>query len=251
MEKLLKQSENTSFRRVFMSLGQTLFETINLYPILNNHNETIELQNFDKLIDKISTQKGIVVLSAHTSNWDLLAAYSVYRKISLVAFGRKARTPITQYLLDYLRTKYSIETIWRDDKLALKKTILALKEGKVVAALLDQDTRVTSEHIPFFDLPAKTPSSVIKIAKKLDVPIFSAFIFRDSLFRYKIFFEEIDGDLSIEEVLIEYNKRLERLVRKYPDQWVWIHKRWRTRPENEALRTNDYIKFLKNYNTAA
>ena len=229
---------------VFSQLGQTVFESLNLFPILDNSENRIEWFNYDLFKKALKKDNGVIALSAHLSNWDLLAAYSIKRDIPLVTFGRKARNASFQEALNWLRERYSIDTIWRDDKSAVRKTMQALKQGKCVAALIDQDTRVGSEFVPFFQLPAKTPVGVIKIAKKCDSAIFTAFICRTAPARFEIHFSEIDPNQSVEEILAEYNRKLEAFIKEHPAQWVWFHKRWKSRPEGD-LRTAEYLEFLE------
>ena len=65
------------------------------------------------------------------------------------------------------------------------------------------------------------------------------------LFRFETFIEEFDSTLSAEEILSEYNRRLAELLRRFPSQWVWFHKRWRSRPTGERLSSREYIAWLR------
>jgi lauroyl/myristoyl acyltransferase len=62
---------------------------------------------------------------------------------------------------------------------------------------------------------------------------------------FEIHAEELDGSKSTEEILAQYHRNLERLVRERPDQWVWIHKRWRSDPSGTTLGTKDYLATLE------
>ena len=73
----------------------------------------------------------------------------------------------------------------------------------------------------------------------------SAFLFRTGWFRYTMFVEEIPSSSSEYEILHSYNQRLEALIRRYPDQWVWFHKRWRSLPDGTTLSSREYEDTLR------
>jgi KDO2-lipid IV(A) lauroyltransferase len=193
----------------------------------------------------INDQRPIICLTAHTGNWDLLAAYVISRGIPLTTIGREARNPTAQAILRSIREGYGIETIWRSDRSGLKRIISCLKERRVLAALIDQDTRVESVSSVFFDRPAKTPVSLITMGRKMNARFVTAFLFREGLGRYRVFVEDLgEADTDI-EILDRYNKRLESYIRRYPSQWVWFHKRWRTTPDGVTLSSREYARTLE------
>jgi KDO2-lipid IV(A) lauroyltransferase len=165
----------------------------------------------------------------------------IHRGIPLTTIGREARNPAGQHILAKMRQGYGIETIWRSDRRAVKRLMECMKERRVVAALIDQDTRVDSLYVPFFGSPAKTPSSLISLGKRARARFVSAFLFRVGFMRYEVFTEEFPDDLSEDELLAMYNARLEALIRRFPGQWVWFHKRWRSRPDGTVLSTRQYL----------
>ena len=232
-------------REVFAGIGQTLFESFNLRPFLSHQNTYISSDDWPEAERLLAKKRGIVALTAHTGNWDLLAAYMVSRGIELCAVGREARNPTLQEILLTLRNQYGIQTIWRSDKKGIKEIIARLKGGQVVAALIDQDTRVKSEFSPFFGHPAATPSALVRLAKEQNFLLATAFIFRTGFNKYRVFMQPLAENLTLKETLDEYNRRLEGMLRRYPSQWVWFHKRWRTMPGGKRMSSKEYIEYLK------
>jgi KDO2-lipid IV(A) lauroyltransferase len=114
-----------------------------------------------------------------------------------------------------------------------------------MAALIDQDTRVDSVFVPFLGAPAKTPSALVDLGKRFNARFVSAFIVRTRGTHFEIHANELDGSKSTEEILEEYHRNLERRIRERPDQWVWIHKRWRSDPSGTTLGTKEYLKRLE------
>jgi KDO2-lipid IV(A) lauroyltransferase len=220
-------------------------ESLNLSPLLKPPYNSISFPRWDELEAQLKGDRPTIVLTGHTGNWDLLAAYTIARGVEIATVGREARNPVLQHLLRSIRDGYGINTIWRSDKSGIKKLLSLLKEGKVVAALIDQDTRVESVSIPFFGESAKTPSSLIALGKRHNARVMTAFLFRTSPATYEVFAEPLDDSLSTEEVLQTYNQRLETLIRRFPEQWVWFHKRWRTSANGVTKSSREYIAWLR------
>ncbi len=237
--------ERPSIAAVYANLGQAFMESLNILGILDRAPlGIIDAPPADFFASVRASERPIITLTAHTSNWDLLAAYCIKHGLPLAAVGKKARNPIFQELLDHMRSAYGIKTIWREQPGAAKELIRALQPGSIVAALIDQDTTVAGRFIPFLGEQAYTPDSLVELGKRRNARFFSAFIARTSLCRYKFFIEEIPSSLSESEILTEYHHHLERFICTYPSQWVWVHKRWRTRPNGVRLSSAEYLKFL-------
>ena len=237
-------------RKAFSNAGATLLESLNIKPILREHETRISCPSWSEIERWTSDSRPIIALTGHTGNWDLLAAYMIHRGIPITTIGREARAQVAQHILAEMRRGYGIETIWRSDRRALKRLMECLRERRVIAALIDQDTRVDSAFVPFFGVTCKTPSSLVALGKRANARFVSAFLFRVGFLRYQVFAEAFPDDISEEEILRIYNERLETLVRRFPTQWVWFHKRWRSRPDGRVLSSRDYLESLRRGNLA-
>ena len=239
-----------SIASVYASLGQSLFESFNLRPMCQNLNKHFFSDEFE-LIDKLmNSDHPLVALTAHSGNWDFLGAAMVKRGAELSTIGKKNQNKDLQILLEKIRSSYGIKTIWRGSSKSSKETkeiVEVLKNNQVLAALIDQDTKVTSDYLPFFFLNAKTPTGLIALSKRYNSKIIVALSARIGFLKYKLFVEEIDSSIEISEISKKYNQILEKFIRKYPNQWAWIHKRWRTRENGVRLSSNEYIKFLQKH----
>jgi len=239
------QHQACLIRLAFANAGATLLESLNLRPILKAHKSRITCANWSEIESWTRDDRPIVALTGHTGNWDLLAAYMIHRGIRVSTVGREARSTVAQHILAAIRDNYGIETIWRSDRRAARRLMECFKERRVVAALIDQDTRVDSAFIPFFGVPAKTPSTLISLGKRVNARFVSAFLFRVGFLRYEVFAEEFPSDLSEEQILALFNTRLEALIRRFPSQWVWFHKRWRSRADGASLSSRQYLEQLR------
>lgn len=231
--------------RVFANAGRTLLEALNVRPVLLKKESHISCDSWGKVQGWLNDSRPVVALTGHTGNWDLLAAWVIAQGVPLTTIGREARNARAHSLLCTIREAYGIETIWRSDRSGLRRLIACLKERRVLAALIDQDTRVESISIPFFGAPAKTPVSLITLGRKMNARFVTAFIFRTGWLRFSVFVEEITEMDSDKAVLEVYSQRLEALIRRFPDQWVWFHKRWRSPSEQTPLSSKAYERMLR------
>lgn len=230
--------------KIFAHVGRSILESFNLAPLTRAPFSHVTCDNWGEIEQWAKGDRPIVALTAHTGNWDLLAAYVIARGLKVSTIGREARNPDLQVALRAMRDAYGIETIWRSDKSGVKRIVGCFKERRIIAALIDQDTRVDSCFVPFFGTPAKTPSALIELGKRFDARFVTAFIVRTKGTNFEIHIREIDSTLTTEAILTEYNRRLEEVLRRYPDQWVWFHKRWRSHPTKGTLSSKEYMAWL-------
>ena len=210
----------------------------------------------DGFVEKLrETKSPAIALSGHIGCFELLAAYHQLAGLSVTVVGRNPNYASLDQLLADLRASYGVKTVWRSDPGGLGKIIRALKQGGVIAVLIDQDTNLDNGFSPFFGVEAASPITPIKLALKHQIPIFSSFIVRTGHLKHQVIAQELPYDSSdpdaVKNILGEYNRRLEALIRRYPEQWFWWHRRWRRRPgvdykSNPELlpSTNQYLGWL-------
>jgi KDO2-lipid IV(A) lauroyltransferase len=239
------ESSKTILQEVYANLGATLFECLNLEPLIKNPDQFIEFKSWPEAQRLLAQKRGIVALTAHIGNWDAMGAFFANKNIPLTAIAKQARNRAVQSVLEELRASFGFKTIWRANKRGVLEILDLLKTGEVIAALIDQDTRVSSVAVPFFGQPANTPSTIVEIGKKAEALFVTAFVVRNKNGKFEIYVEEISNSLATQEILNEYNCRLEKIIQEYPSQWAWIHKRWRTTPENHRLGSREYKEYLE------
>ncbi len=234
-----------SIGSLYANFGQTAAEAVNLTPLLKDIRRYVESESTEYFESILATNHATVFLSAHLANWELLGAFLVLLGYDLSTAGREARNPYLQALLRESRERYGIKTIWRSDASATRDIIRSMKSGGTVAALIDQDTAVVSRVFPFFGHPAAVPDSIISLAQRYRANLATVSIIRTGVLRYRAYIQPLDASKSTEDILKDYHSRLENLICQYPEQWVWIHKRWRTVTEGVRMSSNEYIQYLK------
>jgi len=230
--------------RVFAHVCRSLFESLSLGPAVRRGDNFIRCDRWTDIDTWLKQPRPVMGLTGHVGNWDLLAAAMIGRGARVSTVAKEARSPAVQAALRSLREGYGIETIWRSDRSGVKRLMQCLRENRVVAALIDQDTRVSSVYVPFFGLPARTPDAIIALGKKSNARFVSAFLVRESDGGFRLHVREISDELSVGEILFQYNSHLEEIVRLHPEQWVWFHKRWRSQPGQETMSTRAYLLWL-------
>lgn len=229
-------------REMYQSLLQVFFELINLSPILSNPKAVYCVH--PELLQKVrENSRPTLVLTAHLGNWELLGAYMSAFVTPVFTMGKQSRNMFLQDILSRFRSQYGVTTMWRAQRSVLKKVLGIFSDNGLVAGLIDQDTEVSSVYVPFCGVTAKTPVTLIEMGLRANVRITSLFIVRNKTGAYEIHIEEIEGDTA-EKIVSTYNKRLADLLRIYPGQWVWFHKRWRSHSKNDRLRTKEYIDYI-------
>jgi len=222
-------------RRTYIQFMTSMAELI-YFPKLSVEeiDRMVEIEGLD-LVKKLNASKsGAVFVSGHYGNWELMgAALTKYITVNFLV-GRQENAPVDRMLNDFRRGK-GIKIIPLE--MALKNVLRALKSGEIVCMLSDQDAREHGVFVDFMGLPASTPKGPATFAIKTGVPLVTGFIIREKVGKYKIYFEEIprppDGISQEEAVKIlteSYTGRLEYFVRKRPDHWFWLHRRWKTKP---------------------
>ena len=240
-----EHANQSTVNRIFANLGESVLESLDLMPYLDNAEHSFFMNNFEEFQKVATSGKPFLILTAHTGNWDLLAAYACKIGLPLLTVGRKANNVLIQELLANIRKKYGIETIWRTSTFSSRKLIEGISSGRALAGLIDQDTKVDGTPVPFFGELATCPSALISLAKRRELPIITAFNFRVGSGRFQLFWKRLDSQLPVEQIILEYNQFLESLIRRFPDQWVWFHKRWRTRPDGYRLSGKEYLEKLE------
>lgn len=221
-------------KKAFVNVGMTLAEFVNL-PNLNRSffEERITVEGEENLIDAQSDDKGILLLGAHLGNWEILGAYLQYKFGNLSVIYRKTKNPYVDNFINSIRTYPGTETI--PHRNSIRQVMSNLKKKGMVGILLDQHAiPEDAVVVDFFGRPAATNYGLAVIALKTGAPVVPAFVVRDGLGGYKCIYEkpirpvkDEDKDKSIKDATISFNMALEKIISTYPEQWFWIHKRWK------------------------
>ena len=229
-------------RGVFTSLGRQLAEVC-LFPTYTPENvgKVVVYDGFENFERALARGKGLLFLTAHLGAWELSAfTHSLYGHPLHIVMR-----PLDNVYLDSLmrryRTMHGNSTVDKDD--FVRGLLSAMKAGETVGMLMDTNmTPPQGVFTDFFGIPACTASGLARIALRTDAAVVPGFTIWDpGLRKYRLRFDTAlklirtgndDADVRANTAL--FTKVIEEYVRKYPDQWLWVHRRWKTRPAGEA-----------------
>ena len=194
----------------------------------------------ERFYEAIDEGRGVVLVSGHFGNWELGAASVAANSRAIDAVYQRQRNPLFNEAIVKARERFGLRLI--DRKVATKQALKSLRDGRVVAFVADQNAGRSGVFVPFFGRPASTHRGPALMAVRAGAPLFFGAAIRQGD-HYLGVTEEIavprDGDLdeTVRHVTAAYTAVLERLVREYPGQYFWHHRRWKTRPVEEPRRT--------------
>jgi len=228
-------------RGVFTSLGRQLAELCQ-FPRYTRQNveEVVIYDGLENYERAYARGKGVLFLTAHFGGWELSAfAHSLYGHWLHVVM-RPMDNPYLDRLLQSYRGMHGNKVVPKDD--FVRGLLAAMKAGETVGILMDTNmTPRQGVFVDFFGIPACTASGLARIALRTDAAVVPGFtIWDESLGKYRLRFDPAmelvrTGDLEADIIANtqKFTQVIEEYVRKYPDQWLWIHRRWKTRPEGE------------------
>ena len=200
-----------------------------------------ELEGVENFFEALEGGRGIIFTTGHCGNWEILSARLPIAGVPLTTAARQLDDPRLDKLAIDLRSRFGTEIVLRGPA-AGKKMIRSLAGNRVTALLIDQDIRdIPGVFVPFFGRPAWTPSGGAMLALRRGCPVIPGFIHRrpDDTHTAEIHPPlpiPVDGSLEdrVEELTSAATAVIERQVRAHPEQWVWMHRRWRTQPEERS-----------------
>jgi KDO2-lipid IV(A) lauroyltransferase len=228
-------------RGCFRNLGRLLVEFTH-FPDLNRTNisQFVIHDGLDNYLEGLRRGRGVIFMTAHFGSWELSSfAHAVYG-FPLKFIVRPIDNPRVETLISSYRTSSGNVPI--DRRNAARDVLKALRQNEAVGILFDQNTtRSEGVFADFFGIPAATTPAIARFALRTGAAVVPGLLIWDeALQKHRLRLdppvELIDtGDLEqdVLENTRRFNKILEGYVREYPDQWLWIHRRWKTRPEGE------------------
>ena len=222
-------------RGVFENLGMNLVEWLQMVRLNRDKiDKIVACTGIEKVREALAKGKGIIMLTGHFGNWEYLGAYFGLHGYQGAVIGKKIYYHNYNKLLCQLREAVGVETIWRSG--SIKKMLSALRKNGLLGILPDQDTKkVDGIFADFLGHISYTPSGPINLALASGAVLLPCFIVREGR-GHRIFVEDpieiIKGQDKDETISINTRKWvqvLEKYINKYPDQWVWIHRKWRTK----------------------
>ncbi|HVT44949.1 MAG TPA: lysophospholipid acyltransferase family protein [Thermoanaerobaculia bacterium] len=219
-------------RSSFAHLGCSLLE-IAWLPNLSHGNldETTSFEGLGNLRDAVAIGRGVVLFTGHCGNWEWLAAAIGLSGLSMNVIARELYDPRLNDFIVASRGRHDIATIGRGSSSSAREVLRTLRGGAILGLMIDQNIRVQRVMVPFFGRPAPTPIGPAKLAIRAGAVAIAGFIERRGDRQHVRFEPPIETSRATDatELTARMTAAVEQQIRRVPEQWVWMHQRWRDR----------------------
>jgi Kdo2-lipid IVA lauroyltransferase/acyltransferase len=228
-------------RGTYISLGRQLAEVC-LFPRYTRENvsQVVVYEGFENFERAYARGKGVLFLTAHLGAWELSAFAHSLQGHPLAIVMRSLDNQRVDGLIQSYRTMHGNRTVDKDD--FVRGLLAAMRNGETVGILMDTNmTPPQGVFVDFFGIPACTASGLARIALRTNAAVVPGFTVWDSKLRkYILRFDAAvelirtgDDQADLVANTAKFTKIIEDYIRRYPDQWLWVHRRWKTRPEGQ------------------
>jgi len=225
--------------QVYRHFATAMADTMRLPVILRQGiNRLISVQGIHHLDQALASGHGVLMITGHFGNWELLGAWLAQNGYPLRVVGTILENAGLNKIVVDMRNQAGYTNIARGT--GTREILRSLRQGCAIGMLIDQDTKVQGAFVEFFGRPAHTPTGPVILARKFEVPIIPIFMHLQADLTYRI---ECEPPLTQEYTTDEARDLVvntqkcsevyERIIRRFPEQWVWMHKRWKTQPAPE------------------
>ncbi len=221
-------------KQIFINIALTSIEFARFPVLLKDIDKMGIIYNVDILKSALKNGNGALMVVPHSANWELAGAQLNASGIPVSVVARPLDFPSVDKIVNNHREKAGLYIIPK--KNALRNIMTALKQGRVVCLLIDQNSKDASLFVPFLGKSAATVASIASLSFKTEAPIFIGFPYRENKRQFAIISGPIKptwtGNRKLDNLRITaiLTHILEGFIRRYPEQWLWLHQRWKTRP---------------------
>jgi KDO2-lipid IV(A) lauroyltransferase len=228
-------------RGLYRKLGWQLGEFCNM-PGLTREiaSEFIRYEGLENYLAARDRGNGVLVLTGHLGAWELSSFYHSLMGYPMSLVIRRLDNPRVDEFVNRIRCMHGNRVVHKDD--FARGLLTAMHRGETVGILMDTNmTPPQGVFVPFFGVDACTASGMARVALKTDAAVLPGFLlWEESEKKYVLHFgEELklvktgepQADILANTAL--FTATIEAYIRRYPDQWLWVHRRWKTRPEGE------------------
>jgi KDO2-lipid IV(A) lauroyltransferase len=222
-------------RRAYSNFGKTLAEFARC-PLVDIHHirNHIRMDGLAHLDRALREGKGAVLVTGHFGSWELMGCALARMGYPITFVVGVQRNPLVQDLMNRLRAECGIRVV---EPASLLEATRVLRGNRFIAMLSDQDAGRQGIFVDFMGSPASTHAGAARLALLAGAPIITGFIIRTDLTRHRIVIEEpirieqpADREDAVRRLTEAYTGSIETYVRRYPDHWLWAHRRWKTSP---------------------
>jgi KDO2-lipid IV(A) lauroyltransferase len=229
-------------KQVFISLGRTALEFLKM----NAQSAEVIVANVEAVEGRehmeaaLARGKGVVCLTGHIGNWEILPIFTNHQGWKSAVVAQKLYDARLDDLLNGFRARRGVVIIQRGN--VTSAIIRTLRSNMLLGMLNDQDTNVDSRWAPFFGRLAKTPVGILRLTRRTGAAVVPVFTARQPNGKNRVYIYPAldlpntrDEEQDLRAGAQVCNQAIEAFIRRFPEQWVWFHARWKSRPPEEIL----------------
>ena len=220
-------------RLSYVHIGMTFIEMLYAPKLAPRIHEIVDLSDIDIIRCALKRGKGLILVSGHFGSWELSGGALAALGVPTFAVVRRQANPLVDRLINGYRSLLGVKAIPKGAP--VKHIIRALRNDETIALMSDQDAGRRGVFVDFFGRKASTPQGAAQLALKYGAPIVVIMTVRTAPERYRTILREVDvmpAD-TVESLTQRYTLVMEDIIRQYPEQYFWMHRRWKTRPPTE------------------
>ena len=228
-------------RRLYRNLGWLLAEFCQMPRYTpENTRSFLRYEGLEHFLAAERRGKGVMIVTGHLGAWELSSFYHSLMGHPMSMVIRRLDNACVDALVNRIRCLHGNQVLHKDD--FARGLLAAMRQGRAVGILMDTNmTPPQGVFVPFFGVQACTASGLARVALKTDAAVLPGFLlWRDDEQKYVLTFgEQIalartgDAEKDVVENTARFTAAIESYARAYPDQWLWVHRRWKTRPAGE------------------
>ncbi|MDR3561811.1 MAG: lysophospholipid acyltransferase family protein [Negativicutes bacterium] len=226
-EKTVKQS-SVRFGRMFME--------VLCFPNLDRENikSHVQMVGTQHMVDALAHGRGAILATAHSGNWELLGAALALHNFPIVGVAQKQTNAAMDKFINEYRTLSGMQITYKS---GVREMVSLLGEGKIIGLIMDQDAKQHGVFVTFFGRPASTPAGAAALARLKNAPIVPTFITENADGTHTVKIHPLvwvektaDRDHDLQTTTQQLTTIIENHVRAHPQEWFWLHNRWKTQP---------------------
>lgn len=226
-------------RRSFQNIATSVLEIFLIPKMTPQVHSRFRMVHSEFLENAFKKEKGVILVISHLGSWEYLSFLPYLTKKKWSVIVRDIRNPYFDREVNLLRKMTMVNPIPKED--SIREVMRELKRNHGVAVLIDQWAGREGVWQDFFGEPTSTTSIPARLALRLGSPLVPAYCMRTTPGFYNI---EIHPPVSVEtgdenQITAQLNTLLEAQIRKHPDQWLWLHRRWKDKPESNRQTSED------------
>ena len=229
----LAKLDSCAAKAVFENVGLTMTEFARFWRLNKGFFETqIYGADLVNLQEALKAGRGAILVTGHFGNWELVGAFIRQSGFPLDVVVKEQRNPLVDRWIDRNRTRQGVGII--KTGVATRSVVRSLSEGRLVAFVSDQYVGDDGVGVDFLGLLTTVSKGPAAFAVRLGIPIITGFLVRTGPWKFKVVIfpalwpnASADREKEILRLTRAYTSRLEELVRQHPDQYLWMHRKWK------------------------